>query len=360
MGPVRKRRTLVLPRSPTPPPPRGRVLALPAPPGGPGLDAMAVWPETRPRGVLFSLVGYATALDAWEAARLGLLARTSGLVAIAAELPGMSTHRTPLDRAMRRSIARGDVADMAAVTADVLLDAARRAAAPLDGVRQILGYSTGCSLAASAAPRLAGPSGRFESCLLIEPVALTSRSLVGLAWANARDALRKPATHRQNAVHPWVAEAIRRPGEPRVSVSLPDTVALAGTLRRPGLLTAAASGAIAAQRVHLVRGERSDLCTASGLRALDAALADAGVPGETVTVAGAGHPVWLSARAVWALAPLVAPSSTLPPLSEQAAHQLGGEVVEAVDHRVGEGQDVLFGRVEVRGDGDDAQTRRQG
>lgn len=270
--------------------------------GGHGpLDALVTRPEGTPAGVVFSFVGYDTPIGPWEEARAGLVAQASGATVVTCELPGMSRHRSRLDAAVRAAARRGDAGPWGDLHAAYLLEAARSAGVG-PGPVSIVGFSTGCSLAVVTAPALAAAHGPLGSLVLVEPVGIAPRSLVRLAADNLADAARWPDVTRRNRPHAWVV-ATRRAGRgDHVSISPHDLLAATGVLRRPGISPQVAAAVAADGPVHLVRGERSDLCPAAPFAQLDQVLADVGVPGTTLLVAGAGHQLWHAAGVVAAVA----------------------------------------------------------
>uniref|UniRef100_UPI0018DAFB4D hypothetical protein n=1 Tax=Sedimentibacter sp. B4 TaxID=304766 RepID=UPI0018DAFB4D len=73
---------------------------------------------------------------------------------------------------------------------------------------QVLGYSTGCSLAVSALPLL-GEWGPIEGLNLVEPVAITTRNIASLQAHNIADLGRMPTVLATNKGHEWVMAARR-------------------------------------------------------------------------------------------------------------------------------------------------------
>ena len=265
------------------------------------LDALVTRNADAGAGVLFSVVGYDTPMGRWEAARAGLLAEASGWTVLTCELPGMSRHRTRLDGRVRAAALAGDPGPWGELEAEYLLEAARLAGIG-PGPTAVVAFSTGCSLAVVTAPALAAARGPIASLLLVEPVGIVARSLPALARHNLADVARWPDVTRRNRAHAWVV-ATRRAGRgEHVSISAPDLLAATGVLRRAGILPLVAGAVAAGAPVHLVRGDRSDLCPSAPFARLDDLLSDAGVPGETISVADAGHQMWHAAGVVGAVA----------------------------------------------------------
>lgn len=265
------------------------------------LEALVAAPE-NPTGLLFHFPGFNIALGSWEAVRYAQLAEATGLVVVAVELPGLSRFGHRLPGSVRRDLMDARADSWAELCLAYLWMAARQAGFDRLPLRQLTGFSTGCSLAAAAGRQL-----EVASLGLIEPVSVTERSLVELEAANLADLARFPVALTTN--RDWVAQAWRAQlGEQGVHYSVADLLAIARLL----------SGRTIPDDLNrpawclLARGERSSLCPRPAFEALDAQLAAAGVPGPSLTVAGLGHQLWHSFGAVAAL------SGRLPAASDRA------------------------------------------
>ena len=220
-------------------------------------------------------------------------ARTETLMTVViTEIPGMSRFRDPIPAAVRRDMLRHHVESWADLNLRYLATAFEAGHVRNTEVMQVLGYSTGCSLATAALPALA-EWGPIEGLSLVEPVAITRRALTTLQADNLADWARLPWVHATNRHHDWVLHTRRRQSiEPRVQPSPVDLLAIAFVLAGEELMAALESVDLA--RVALVRGERSSLCRRPDFERLDARLAERGIPGPTITVPALGHQLWHS------------------------------------------------------------------
>ncbi|MFZ1283449.1 MAG: hypothetical protein WAQ75_04910 [Propionicimonas sp.] len=261
------------------------------PDGLPPLDALVARPETS-TGVLVYFPGFNTPLGPWETAKCQFLADASSKTVILTEIPGMSRFRDPIPRAIRQDMLHHR-SDSWAELMLTYIDAAGQEVDPADRSRiSVLGYSTGCSLAASALPRLA-EWGRIEALNLVEPVAITQRNIATLHLHNLADFGRMPAVNSTNSHHEWVLHARRRQRrEPNVHYSAPDLLAIASVLASDTLLADLRSTPF--ERCALARGARSSLCRARDYERLDGLLREQAIPGPTITVEGLGHQMWHS------------------------------------------------------------------
>lgn len=287
-------------RSPSRPQTRVRRHAV-QPAGLAPLEALVAAPE-KPGGLLFHFPGFNIALGSWEAVRYAQLAEATGLAVVAVELPGLSRFGHRLPGSVRRDLMDAHADSWAELCLGYLRLAARQAGFDRLPVRQLTGFSTGCSLAAAVGRQL-----EVASLGLIEPVSVTERSLVELEAANLADLARFPAaltTNRDWVAHAWRAQL----GEQGVRYSVADLLAIARLLSGRTIPDDLSRPAWCL----LARGERSSLCPRPAFEALDAQLAAAGVPGPSLTVAGLGHQLWHSFGAVAAL------SGRLPAASDRA------------------------------------------
>lgn len=201
----------------------------------------------------------------------------------------MSRFGDALPAAIRRTMLRGSVEEWSLRLVDYQLAALTALGRPLPPVVDVLGYSTGCSMAVAA---LAGWQERalVRSVNLVEPVAILPRSLLQLELHNLADVIRQPATYATNRRHDWVMRTRRRQlREPWVRYGPVDLVAIAQVLAQPHLPGALPlDGTVA---VNLVRGEQSDLCPRDSFDALHEV---APAVGRTWHIAGFGHPLWHS------------------------------------------------------------------
>jgi len=257
----------------------------------PPLEALVGTPPDS-RGVLVYFPGYGTPLGEWEVAKCQFLAQATSLTVVITEIPGMSRFRDPIPDAVRRDMLRHRAGSWADLNLRYLAAAFDAGQVRNTDVMQVLGYSTGCSLATAALPALA-EWGPIEGLSLVEPVAITRRTLTSLQADNLADWVRLPWVHATNRHHDWVLHARRRQAvEPRVQPSPVDLVAIAFVLAGEELMAALES--VDLERCALARGERSSLCRRRDFERLDARLAERGIPGPTVTVPGLGHQLWHS------------------------------------------------------------------
>ena len=259
------------------------------PPGLAPLDVLVATPPDC-RGVLVYLPGFNTPLGPWEMAKCAHLADVTGLTVVLTEIPGMSRFGAPIPKAVRKDMLGGRIDSWTDLNLTYIAEVMQDVANP--HFMQVLGYSTGCSLAARALPVLAS-WGPIEGLNLVEPVAITHRNLASLQAHNLADLGRMPAVLATNEGHDWVMTARRsQRREPSVRYSAVDLLAIGQVLATEGLMRELAGADLA--RCALVRGDRSSLCRQRDFDSLDAALARSGVPGPTITVRGLGHQLWHS------------------------------------------------------------------
>ena len=263
------------------------------------VEALLVQPGPAPR-LLVYFPGFNTPLGPWEAAKCQMLAASFEEPVLLTEIPGMSRFGDTLPSRVRKSMLRGDIDVWAELMVDYQLAALEAAQQPLPGQVDLIGYSTGCSLAVAALRRWQEVAG-VRSVTLIEPVATLPRNLLTLELHNLSDVLRQPASFATNHAHDWVMRARRRQlREPWVRYGPVDLVAIAQVLAQPHLPgDLPLDGSLV---INLVRGKRSDLCHRESFRALHEAAPGAGL---TVEVAGFGHPFWHSFPVLDALVPLL-------------------------------------------------------
>ena len=261
------------------------------PEGLPRLAALVGTPAAS-RGVLVYFPGFNTPLGEWEVAKCQFLAQATSLTVVMTEIPGMSRFRDPIPRAVRRDMLRRQIGSWAELNLSYLAEAFRAGEVANTDVMEVLGYSTGCSLATAALPAL-GEWGPIEGLHLVEPVAISRRGLTTLQADNLADWGRLPWVHASNRHHQWVMHArLRQWTEPAVHYSPADLLAIARVLASEGLLEELDRVDLA--RCGLARGERSSLCRRTDFERLDARLAARGIPGPTITVPGLGHQLWHS------------------------------------------------------------------
>lgn len=261
------------------------------PDGRSPLDALVATPP-EPTGTLLYFPGFNTPLGPWEIAKCAHLADATSLTVVVTEIPGMSRFGDPIPRAVRAEMMRGRIEPWAELNLDYLEEAMEVGGVAGTDSLQVLGYSTGCSLAVAALPVL-GEWGPIEGLNLVEPVAITSRNIASLQAHNLADWGRMPTALATNRSHDWVmaVRALQR-REPSVRYSPVDLIAIGQVLATQALLTGLDEVELA--RCALVRGSRSSLCRQADYDRLDAALAERGVPGPTITVEGLGHQLWHS------------------------------------------------------------------
>ncbi len=263
------------------------------------VEALLVRPGPAPR-LLVYFPGFNTPLGPWEAAKCQMLAASFEEPVLLTEIPGMSRFGDTLPSRVRKSMLRGDIDVWAELMVDYQLAALEAVQQPLPAQVDLIGYSTGCSLAVAALRRWQEVAG-VRSVTLIEPVATLPRNLLTLELHNLSDVLRQPASFATNHAHDWVMRARRRQlREPWVRYGPVDLVAIAQVLAQPHLPgDLPLDGSLV---INLVRGKRSDLCHRESFRALHEAAPGAGL---TVEVAGFGHPFWHSFPVLDALVPLL-------------------------------------------------------
>jgi hypothetical protein len=255
------------------------------------LDALVATPP-GPSGTLVYFPGFNTTLGPWEIAKCAHLADATGLTVVVTEIPGMSRFGDAIPRSVRTEMLHGRIDAWAELNLAYIREALEVGGVENTEHLEVLGYSTGCSLAVSALPLLA-EWGPIEGLNLVEPVAITERNLASLQAHNLADWGRMPTALATNRRHDWVMAARRsQQREPSVRYSPVDLVAIARVLATRGLLEG--MDAVDLARCALVRGARSSLCRRADYDRLDAVLAERGVPGPTITVEGLGHQLWHS------------------------------------------------------------------
>lgn len=259
------------------------------------LDALVVTPAD-PVGTLVYFPGFNTALGPWEIAKCTHLADATSLTVVLTEIPGMSRFGDPIPKSIRTDMLRGRIASWAELNLAYVAEAIEVGEVRNMDYLQVLGYSTGCSLAVSALPVLA-EWGPIEGLNLVEPVAITQRSIALLQAHNIADLGRMPGVLATNAGHDWVMTARRRQRrEPSVHYSPVDLVAIGQVLANEDLLTGL--DAVELERCALARGGRSSLCRLRDYDRLHDLLSGRGVPGPTITVEALGHQLWHSFPAI--------------------------------------------------------------
>jgi hypothetical protein len=279
----------------------------------PPLEALLVAARPAPR-LLVYFPGFNTPLGPWETAKCRMLADGFGEPVLVTEIPGMSRFGDPLPAGVRRQMLRGDLDAWAELMVDYQLAALEAVGHRVPESVDLIGYSTGCSLAVAALRRWQ-EAADVRSVTMVEPVSTLSRNLLTLELHNLADVLRQPASYATNHAHDWVMRARRRQlREPWVRYGPIDLVAIAQVLGRPHLPgDLPLDGSLV---VNLVRGARSDLCRRVSFRALHEAAPGNGV---SVEVAGLGHPLWHSFPVLDAVVPLLG----------GAVQQGGGSVIES-------------------------------
>jgi hypothetical protein len=261
------------------------------PTGRTPLDALVATPPVS-HGVLVYFPGFNTPLGPWEIARCAHLADATSLTVVVTEIPGMSRFGHSIPKAVRTEMLHGRIDAWAELNLAYVAEALEVGDVRNPEYMQVLGYSTGCSLAVSALPLL-GEWGPIEGLNLVEPVAITTRNIASLQAHNIADLGRMPTVLATNKGHEWVMAARRsQRREPSVRYSPVDLVAIGQVLATPGLLEGL--DAVELARCALARGSRSSLCRVGDYERLDAQLAGRGVPGPTITVDGLGHQLWHS------------------------------------------------------------------
>lgn len=264
-------------------------------------------PVSEPGGagpLLLYLLGFNVPLGPWEGAKAQLLANAYEMPVLAVELPGQSRFGDPLPASVTAAMVRGEIDAWSALHVGYVR-AALSAARLRPSALHLVGYSTGCSVGMASLRRLAEVAP-VRSAALIEPVGALSRPLARLATDNARDVLRQPPSYATNHGHQWVMALRRRQlREPWVRYWPQDLLAITRVLCRDHM--GSGLGEVDGAPLTIVRGERSDLCRAAGVAALEAG----GASGTTITVPGFGHPLWHSFPVVVPLVGLLAGSCAL-------------------------------------------------
>lgn len=278
------------------------------------LDSVVAIPQGS-AGVLVYFPGFNTPLGPWEILKCRHLAAISGLTVVLTEIPGMSRFHDPIPGAVRREMFAGNVGSWAELNLAYVEEAFRRAEVTSTEVMEVLGFSTGCSLAVAALPVLA-TWGPIEGLNLVEPVAISRRNLATLQVANLADWGRQPKVLATNRGHRSAVDARRRQRrEPSVRYGAADLAAIATVLSGDSLLQAAEG--VEPSRCAIARGSKSSLCRVADFDRLDALLHQRGIPGPTITVDGLGHQLWHS----------------LPGLVQVARTMLGGRAETAAEPR---------------------------
>jgi hypothetical protein len=263
------------------------------------LDALVATPEDA-RGVLFYFPGFNTPLGHWEMVKCQYLAAVSGMQVVLTEIPGMSRYGDSIPKSVRVDMLRGEVTSWAELNLVYVAAAMAAAGVPQPHSTQVLGYSTGCSLATAALPALA-QWGPIRSLSLVEPVAISHRNIVSLHAHNMLDLGRMPVALATNLGHDWVRRAYN--GErrnTRVKYGAVDLLAIATVLAGDDLRTRL--DAVTLERCALARGSRSSLCRQRDFDRVDESMAERGIAGPTITVQNLGHQLWHSLPTVTGLA----------------------------------------------------------
>lgn len=261
------------------------------PAGRAPLDALVATP-TDSAGVLVYFPGFNTPLGPWEIAKCAHLADATSLTVVVTEIPGMSRFGHSIPKTVRTEMLHGRIDAWAELNLAYVAEALEVGDVRNPEYMQVLGYSTGCSLAVSALPLL-GEWGPIEGLNLVEPVAITTRNIASLQAHNIADLGRMPTALATNKGHEWVMAARRsQRREPSVRYSPVDLVAIGQVLANQGLREGV--DAVELARCALARGSRSSLCRLGDYDGLDSQLAGRGVPGPTITVDGLGHQLWHS------------------------------------------------------------------
>lgn len=269
------------------------------PAGLPKLDALVASPDD-PAGVLVYFPGFNTPLGPWELAKCQYLAGVTGLQVVLTEIPGMSRYGDAIPRAVRADMLRGHIGSWAELNLAYSSAAMEAGDVANTDVMQVLGYSTGCSLAVGALPVLA-QWGPIEGLNLVEPVAIGKRTIASLSAHNLADLGRYPFSLATNLGHSWVMKAFRgQMREPNVKYGPVDLLAIGTVLASEEL--GAQLDEVELACCALARGSRSSLCRRSDFDKVDASLAARGIPGPTITVEGLGHQLWHSFPTVIGLA----------------------------------------------------------
>ena len=255
------------------------------------LDALIATPPDS-TGVLFYFPGFNTPLGSWEIAKCAHLADATSLTVVLTEIPGMSRFRDSIPKSVRKDMLSGRVQSWADLNLAYIREAMQVGGIGHPERVQVLGYSTGCSLAVAALPVLAG-WGPIEGLNLVEPVAISQRNVASLQAHNLADWGRMGSVLATNHGHDWVMSARRRQRkEPSVHYSAVDLLAIAQILSSRGLVESI--DAVELANCALVRGSRSSLCRRPDYDQLHESLEARGVRGPTITVEGMGHQLWHS------------------------------------------------------------------
>ena len=266
-------------------------LTLRPQPGMAPLEALVGTPADS-HGVLVYFPGFNTPLGEWEVAKCQFVAAATSLTVVMTEIPGMSRYRDPIPSAVRRDMLRRRVDSWMELNLAYFAEAFRAGQVVHTEKMQVLGYSTGCSLATAALRDLA-EWGPIQGLNLVEPVAIVQRSLASLQADNLADWGRSPWVHATNRHHDWVVATHRRQAhEPSVHYSAVDLVAIAQVLSSEGLIASLEQTELAS--CSIARGERSSLCRRGDFEKLDALLAERGIGGPSITVPKLGHQLWHS------------------------------------------------------------------
>ena len=265
---------------------------------------MVATPE-QSRGVTLHFVGFNIAMGPWEAAKCALWAWLTRTTVVMCELPGFSRFGRYLPARVRHDLMEADPASWASATLSCLRAAAEKAGVPEPRRVEVLGYSTGCALAAAALPAIQA-SYEVGSLTLIEPVSIADRTLGRLTVHNTADLVRMLKTVPPNIPASWVRRAgLHQFREPRLRFSPADFLALLCLLASDD--TRVRLGSLDLPTTHLVRGSASRLCPRPAFASLDADLTARGVGGQTCTVTGLGHQLWHCLPAIDSLARAVKP-----------------------------------------------------
>ncbi|MCL2735059.1 MAG: alpha/beta fold hydrolase [Propionibacteriaceae bacterium] len=296
--------TISLPAYPVVAQPHGRVSrVVVAPRGADPVHALIGAPED-PQGLTLHFVGFNTAMGPWEAARCALWASLTRTVVVMCELPGFTTFGRQLPSRVRRDLLDQDPTSWACSTLSCLLAAIDEAGVSPTGRVDVLGYSTGCSLAVAALPAIRA-TYHVDRLILVEPVSITSRTLPRLTMHNGADLLRAVKTVPRNYPSSWVRQAVvRELKDPKVHFSPADFLGLITMLACDD--TRARMESLDLPETHLVRGCQSSLCPEEPFQDLDALLTTRGVEGTTCQVTGLGHQWWHALAAVDAYARVLA------------------------------------------------------
>jgi len=268
-------------------------------PGGlPPLDSLVATPAD-PMGVFVYFPGFNTPLGPWELAKCQYLAQVTHMQVVSTEIPGMSRFGDPIPKAVRADMLRGRIASWTELNLAYVADAMTAGAVANTDQMQVLGYSTGCSLAAAALPALA-EWGPIEGLNLVEPVAISKRNIASLHAHNMLDLGRYPFSLAANLGHDWVMRAYRgQRREPHVRYTTVDLLAIATVLAGEEL--GQRLDRVELARCAITRGSKSSLCRRADFDKVDQSLAARGIPGPTITVEHYGHQLWHSFPALTAV-----------------------------------------------------------